>query len=146
MKAIRRLSIQLCAPVCAVVGLAGAATAQDGDPAMGERVFTRCSACHSLEADTHLVGPSLSDLWGRVAGSLDGFENYSDAMKASGIVWMPDTLDPYLENVQETVPGTNMAFPGLSNPEHRAHLIAYFIELFGAPPDDAETGDGENGG
>lgn len=123
--------------------LSGAAMAQDGDPAMGERVFTRCVACHSLEADKNLVGPTLYDLWGRDAGSLESFAGYSDAMIESGIVWTPETVDAYLTNVQETVPGTKMSFAGLPNPEHRAHLIAYLIQELGEPP--AEDGDADGG-
>ena len=106
--------------------------AQDGDPARGERVFGRCSACHALVEGESRVGPTLHGLWGRTAGTLDGFD-FTDAMVAYGVVWSPETLDAYLEAPMELVPGTTMAFAGLSNPEHRAHLIAYLVQELGQP-------------
>ena len=109
-----------------------AALAQEGDPGRGERVYRRCAACHSLDEGQNRVGPSLHGLWGRTAGTLEGFR-YSDAMVAYGVVWSPETLDVYIESPQEHVRGTTMAFAGLNNPEHRAHLIAYLIQELGDP-------------
>jgi cytochrome c2 len=46
----------------------------------GQRVFGACAACHSLEPDRSMTGPSLAGLWGRKGGSLPSFSRYSSAL------------------------------------------------------------------
>jgi len=61
----------------ATLGAASAgncAFARSASDQRGEHVFAACGACHSLEADRHMTGPSLADLWNRQAGSLQSFE------------------------------------------------------------------------
>src|SRR3990172_2488840 len=86
----------------AVLG-AGAALA-DGDAAKGETVFKKCKACHTLEAGKNRVGPSLAGLFGRAAGTVEGFK-YSDAMMASGITWDEDSLKNYITDPKKAIPG-----------------------------------------
>lgn len=51
------------------------ATAQDA--AAGEKVFAQCRACHQTgESAKNAVGPVLNGLFGRKAGTIEGF-NYS---------------------------------------------------------------------
>lgn len=69
------------------------------------------------------MGPNLHGLFGRKAGSVQGFA-YSKAMKASGIVWDAKTLDRYLAAPTTTVPGTRMVAK-VGDPARRAALIAY---------------------
>jgi cytochrome c len=95
-----------------------------GDAAKGKRVFAQCMTCHAVQEGRNNVGPSLYQIVGRTAGSVEGFK-YSDANKNSGIVWTEEALFTYLENPQATIPGTIMAFPGLRNPQDRADVIAY---------------------
>ena len=94
------------------------------DAAAGQMIFSRCKICHSLDAGKKIVGPSLHAIFGRKAGTADNFA-YSEAMKSSGIVWNDDTLEKYLRNPHEDVPGNNMAFPGLKNDKEIADLLAY---------------------
>jgi cytochrome c len=109
--------------VSLVMLIAGPALA-DGDAAKGEKVFAKCKACHAVEAGKNKVGPSLAGLFGRTAGTVEGF-SYSDAMKSSGIVWGDETLHKYLEKPKDVVPGTKMAFPGLKQAQDRDDVIAY---------------------
>src|SRR3954470_21027253 len=65
---------------------------------------------------------------GRHSGRMPGFE-YSAANLRSNLTWDPATLDRYLSNPQQLVPGTLMTFPGLKNPRQRADVIAYLETL-----------------
>ena len=94
------------------------------DAARGEQVYRKCVSCHTLEANgRNRVGPRLHGLFGRVAGAVDDFR-YSEALKASGIIWTEQTLDAYLKDSEAFVPGTKM-YGGLSQDEDREDLIAY---------------------
>ena len=99
----------------------------EGDAAKGKKVFRKCKACHSLEEGKNKVGPHLYALFGRAAGSLEDFK-YSDAMKASEIVWDEESLDAFLTKPKDFVPGTKMVFPGLKKEAQRRDLIAYLKE------------------
>ena len=102
-----------------------AAAAQQGDVARGQRLFQNCIACHSLEPDKNLTGPSLSGVIGRKAGTLQSFSRYSDAVRSSGVVWDAKTLDTWLADPQHVIPGNQMTFPGMENPQQRADVIAF---------------------
>jgi len=105
--------------------------AQDVDEALAEegaKVFRRCAACHQVGPDAkNRVGPVLTDVIGRTAGTLEGF-NYSPAMVEAGeggLVWDEETLLTYLEDPKGMVEGTNMAFAGLRKEEDRHAVIEY---------------------
>lgn len=95
-----------------------------GDAAKGETAFITCKTCHAVEAGVNKIGPSLAGIVGRKAGTMAGF-SYTPANRDSGITWTPEKLFQYLENPQRVVPGTKMAFAGLSDPQKRADVIAY---------------------
>ncbi len=109
------------------LGLHGAAHA-DPDAEDGEKVFARCKACHAVgEGAKHKVGPALNDLFGRVAGTVEGFK-FSPAMHEAGekgLVWNDETLHAYLAAPRSVVPGTKMAFAGLRKPDDIEDVIAY---------------------
>jgi len=105
-------------------GAAQAAGPAAGDAARGKTVFARCAACHDLNTGAVRMGPSLKGIIGRKAGSVANF-GYSAAMKGKGVVWNPDTLNQFLTGPMKYVPGTRMAFAGLSNAQERADVIAY---------------------
>jgi cytochrome c len=95
------------------------------DPAAGQLAFARCKICHTIEAGGRSpVGPNLHGVFGRKAGTLDGY-SYSAAMKNSGIVWDDATLAKYLRDPRGSMPGNKMAFPGIKNDEEMANLLAY---------------------
>ena len=107
-----------------LLALPGGASA-GGDPAKGEAIYRRCQGCHSI--DRNRIGPLHRGLFGRAAGSVEGF-NYSKAMKQSGIVWNEATLDDFLAHPREVVPGTKMTYAGIADAQERADLIAYLKE------------------
>lgn len=105
--------------------LTGATLAQfTGDATSGEQVFIQCKTCHVTEPGVNRIGPSLHAIVGRPAGQVAGY-NYSPANKNSGITWSEEKLFQYLEKPQRVIPGTKMAFAGITDPQKRADVIAY---------------------
>jgi len=92
------------------------------DALRGEQVYARCLACHALAYDR--VGPRHCGLFGRLAGSVPGFE-YSKAMKNANLRWDVKSLDRFLANPLDAVPGTAMTYAGVPDAKDRADLIAY---------------------
>jgi len=102
---------------------AGALAAAAKAPA----AYGACAACHA-PAGGHGIGPSLTGVLGRKAGTLAGFR-YSRAMRESGIEWSPKSLDRYIANPQKVVPGNRMPFAGLRDPAQRAAVVRYLSTL-----------------
>jgi nitrite reductase (NO-forming) len=103
--------------------VADAAGLQGGAVA-GRQVFKKCQACHSLEPDKTILGPSLAGIVGRKSGAEPNF-NYSPAMKQAALTWDAATLDAYLMDPQKVVPGNRMPFPGLRTDQDRKDVIAF---------------------
>lgn len=99
--------------------------AADGNAARGQRIFGACAACHSLEPNQNMTGPSLAELWDRKAGSLPSFTRYSSAVKSSGVVWNDKTLDEWITDPQHLIPGNVMTFAGIKNSQQRVDLLAF---------------------
>jgi cytochrome c len=104
---------------------------ESGDPAKGKKLFARCAACHSVDANVNKIGPSLHGIIGRPAGAIADFK-YSDAMKNSGVTWDAATIDKYITKPKELIPGNKMIFPGMPKPVDRADLISYLKEAAGS--------------
>lgn len=99
------------------------------DAAAGEKVFAQCKACHQVgEKARNAVGPVLNGLFGRKAGTVEGF-SYSQANKNSGIVWDEATFREYIKDPKAKIPGTKMVFPGLKNPKQIDDIIAYLKQF-----------------
>lgn len=120
----RSLAVALTLSLVALAAALPAHAQTPANPDHGKQVFRQCSVCHSINPGENRVGPSLAGVFGRKAGTAPGF-SYSNAMKNSGMPWNEENLGKYLENPQQVVKGTRMAFPGVKNPKDRADLIAY---------------------
>lgn len=122
--------MRICEPLiglCLGLAFAGAAFAQEGDAAAGETVFKKCAICHVIDSDTNKVGPSLQGVFGRTAGTLEGFK-FSNAMVeagAAGLVWDDASMRDYLHSPKAKVKGTKMVFPGLKDEQDITNLLAY---------------------
>ena len=107
---------------------AGAAHAE-GDSVAGAKVFNKCKACHDATGDKNKVGPNLSGVVGRKAGTLESYASkYSKGMKTvaeAGLTWDEATLAEYLRAPKKVVPGGTMAFAGLKSDQDLADIIAY---------------------
>ena len=73
--------------------LHASAWAADGNTSRGANLFENCAACHSLEPNKNLTGPSLAALWKRKAGTVESFARYSPALASADIVWDDQTSD-----------------------------------------------------
>jgi cytochrome c len=98
------------------------------DVTAGKALYQECVACHSTEPGASMMGPSLAGVYGRKAGTSEGFR-FSNAMKKSGFVWDSTSLDTYLADPQAAIPGSRMPYSGMSGVEDRKNLIAYLKTL-----------------
>jgi cytochrome c len=114
------------AAVCMSSQAPSAAQGAPVNPAIkGKLIFLRCASCHAIGGNGGArIGPNLSGVVGRKAGSLPG-ATYSAAMKQQSFTWTEAALDRWLTQPSAVVPGTSMAFAGLPKPEDRAAVIAY---------------------
>jgi cytochrome c2 len=115
------------AAALSVLALIGAVHAEDGAVVRGEARFADCAACHRLEPGVNYVGPSLHGIFTRKAGDVVDFR-YSPAMKRSGIVWTPETLEKFVSDPQAMVPGNRMPYAGMAIASDRADLIAFLLK------------------
>lgn len=107
----------------------GACAQEPAAPALsaGEQAFAVCLACHAADSQNRPTGPNLHGLFGRRAATVDGYF-YSEPLKASGIVWDAETLDAFIANPSERVPGTFM-LAGVPDPVRRAAIVDYVRNL-----------------
>lgn len=90
----------------------------------------RCRTCHSVREDDNRQGPSLHNLIGRKAGSLDNYEMYSQAMRTSGVTWNEENLDKFIANPDAVIPGNNMKpYAGITDDAERAQILKYLSTL-----------------
>jgi cytochrome c len=123
--------VSLAVPCCLllVARSPGAAWAQTPAPpqnaARGKILFLRCASCHDVATiPSAKIGPNLHGVVGRRVASLEGYR-YSAALKSQNFVWDTAHLDAWLTNPNALVPGTAMAFAGISQAADREAIIGY---------------------
>ena len=99
------------------------------DAAAGEKAFAQCRACHQVgETAKNAVGPVLNGLFGRKAGTVEGYA-YSPANKNSGITWDEAVFREYIQNPRAKIPGTKMVYAGLKDEQRINDLVAYLKQF-----------------
>lgn len=128
---MRRMTAFLAVAGLGMFALTTGASAQDAEA--GKKVFAKCTACHGIGDTKKNIGPSLTGVVGRTAGTQAEFlakkaAGYSKAMTdagAAGLVWDDANISEYLTDPKKKVPKNKMAFPGLKVEKDRLDVIAY---------------------
>ena len=96
-----------------------------GNVAHGEKVFKKCSACHSIEAGGgNRIGPALYNVVGRKIAAVTDYK-YSKALVEYKKNWSFEELNGFLIKPQKWIKGTKMAYAGLRKEKDRASVILY---------------------
>jgi cytochrome c len=104
------------------------------DPAAGEKLFAKCTACHTMnQGGANGIGPNLYATVGEAIGQGKGGFAFSSALSGHGGNWTYENLDAWLTSPKAFANGTKMSFAGLSKPEDRANIIAYMKANGGGP-------------
>jgi cytochrome c len=104
------------------------------DAAAGEKVFAKCTACHTInQGGANGIGPNLYGVFGTAIGAhAPGFA-YSSALADHGGQWTWENMNEWLKSPRAFASGTKMSFAGLSSPEDRANVMEYLAANGGAP-------------
>ncbi len=96
-----------------------------GDVAIGEKIFKKCAACHSInKGGKNNIGPALYNVVGRKVGGVEGYK-YSKALAAYDREWTFEELNGFLIKPAKWIKGTKMAYAGLRKEKDRASVIKY---------------------
>jgi cytochrome c len=114
--------------IAAAVLYGAAAAPVLADAERGKQLYeSRCVACHSI--DENRVGPAHKGVFGRKAGSAQGYD-YSTALVKSKIVWNERSLQNWLDDPESLIPGQKMGY-SVPEPADRADLVAYLRQQNG---------------
>lgn len=131
----------------AVVASLLAAPAFAQDATAGKKTFKKCVACHAIgEGAKNKVGPVLTDVIGRQAGTGEGYQYGKDMVLAGekGLLWTQELLAEYLEDpkqflrdyLEDSGANSKMSFK-LKDDKERADVAAYLASQ--GPDADAST-------
>ena len=93
----------------------------------GENQFARkCSVCHTLvENGKKRAGPTLYKIFGRKAGTLEGYK-YSKALIESDIIWNEESINRLFDKGPDKVtPGTKMPIQRMKKIQDRQDLVMF---------------------
>ncbi len=123
------IGLGLCGAILAVTLAAAQIPLPAPKPPDGPTLFKQqCATRHTTNlTDAVRQGPSLFDIIGRRAGTVDGF-HYSAGFAKADFVWDEARIDAWISNPQEMIPGAVMAYRQ-AKPEVRTAIIAYLKEL-----------------
>ncbi|HYI38819.1 MAG TPA: cytochrome c family protein [Allosphingosinicella sp.] len=96
------------------------------DVAKGEGQFKKCTGCHTInQGGANGIGPNLWGVFGSDIGKHAAGFPYSPALAGKGGKWDWEAMNQWIKSPRDFVPGTKMAFAGISKAEDRADLLAY---------------------
>ena len=104
-----------------------------GNAEDGKKVFKKCAACHSINADgRNKIGPKLWNVMFRPVGSVADYK-YSKALSSYGKEWTWEEMNGFLIKPSKWIKGNKMGFAGLKKEEDRASVILYLNENSESP-------------
>ena len=104
-----------------------------GDIAIGEKIFKKCAACHSIvKGGKNNIGPALYNVVGRKTGAVTDYK-YSKSLSSYDKEWTFEELNGYLIKPAKWIKGTKMAFAGLRKEKDRASVIKYLNQNSDSP-------------
>jgi cytochrome c len=113
----------------AVLAYSAVAAQAAGDPKAGAAVFKRCAVCHTSDkGGGDGLGPNLYGVAGRKAAARPGFA-YSGPLQKAGLIWNEANLTKWVASPARVVPGTKMAFAGITSKKQQADVVAYLQSL-----------------
>jgi len=131
-----------------IIALLAATPVAAQDAGHGEKIFKKCKACHTIGPKAkNRVGPVLTGVVGRPAGSYEGYK-YGTGMKAAGaagLIWTEDNLLAYLagpkaflrDYLSDPKAKAKMTFH-LKKEQDRRDMVAY-LATFSTAAADAPT-------
>ena len=107
----------------------------EGDAVKGEKIFKKCKACHQIgEGAKNGVGPNLTGVVGRTAGTFEGYKygKHTIAAGEAGLVWTEEEIFNYLPDprkylrtyLDDKKAKSKMTFK-LKKEDQRLDVIAY---------------------
>jgi cytochrome c len=110
--------------------MAEALTMPGVDMAAGEKVFAKCTTCHTIEqGGANGIGPNLWGVMGQPIGKHAAGFAYSSALSSKGGSWDWDSMNEWLKSPAAFAKGTKMSFAGLSKIEDRAAVALYMNSM-----------------
>ena len=95
------------------------------DVAHGEKVFKKCKACHSINADgENKIGPKLWNVMFRPVGSIADYK-YSMTLSSYGKEWSWEEMNGFLIKPSKWIKGNKMGFAGIKDERDRSSVILY---------------------
>ena len=92
----------------------------------GQNAAKACGACHNFAKGAGAkVGPDLYGVVDRTIGSEPGFSYSSALQQHKSEKWTFQNLYEWIKNPKAFIPGNNMGFAGIKNPQERANIIAF---------------------
>jgi cytochrome c len=130
---LRRFAFSLAALMAIGADALGQDTVAKSAGADSQLVFNNiCRTCHTLKEGDNRLGPNLHNVIGRKAGSVPEY-SYSSAMKDADLTWDRETLDRFIANPDQVVPGNKMKpYGGLTSAEERAKIITFLVANSGS--------------
>ena len=104
-----------------------------GSVEKGKKVFKKCAACHSINADGgNKIGPKLWNVMFRPVGVITDYK-YSKALSSYGKEWTWQEMNGFLIKPAKWIKGNKMGFAGLKKDEDRASILLYLNENSDSP-------------
>ena len=92
----------------------------------GQNAAKACGACHNFAKGAGTkVGPDLYGVVDRNIAGEPGFSYSSALQQHKSEKWTFQSLYEWIKNPKAFIPGNNMGFAGIKNPQERANVIAF---------------------